>query len=167
MSSFLSVLMEELGYERVRSGGAGNKMLLLLEERGDAYIQDRGLSRWDTCGAQAILEAHGGMLEKLSTFVGDAGASGNASYTYLLSENNADFIPGLSKVTPYNCRRKENAPGKSDPVVKSDDVAIYAPYSNLCGLVALAPRTNASATSLEMVRESCLRAKERQAPAYD
>ena len=167
MSSFLSVLMEELGYERVRSGGAGNKMLLLLEERGDAYIQDRGLSRWDTCGAQAVLEAHGGMLEKLSTFVGDAGEGGTASYTYLLSENNADFIPGLSKVTPYNCRSKANAPGKSDPVVKSDDVAIYAPYSNLCGLVALAPRTNASATSLEMVRESCLRAKKRQAPAYD
>jgi len=33
--------MKELGYERVPSGGAGNKMLMLLEGRGSAYIQDR------------------------------------------------------------------------------------------------------------------------------
>jgi 3'-phosphoadenosine 5'-phosphosulfate (PAPS) 3'-phosphatase len=41
VSPFLVALMKELGYERVPSGGAGNKMLMLLEGRGSAYIQDR------------------------------------------------------------------------------------------------------------------------------
>eukprot|EP00957_Ditylum_brightwellii_P166896 12702926-Ditylum_brightwellii.AAC.1 len=57
ISPFLVALMEELGMDRVPSGGAGNKMLMLLEGRGTAYIQDRGVSRWDTCGAQACIEA--------------------------------------------------------------------------------------------------------------
>lgn len=41
VSPFLVALMKELNYERVPSGGAGNKMLMLLEGRGSAYIQDR------------------------------------------------------------------------------------------------------------------------------
>jgi fructose-1,6-bisphosphatase/inositol monophosphatase family enzyme len=81
--------MEELTFDRVPSGGAGNKMLMLLEvcvcvctltrschararaqqRKAAAYIQDRGVSRWDTCAAQAVLEATGGVLCKLSTFM--------------------------------------------------------------------------------------------------
>ena len=57
---------------RVNSGGAGNKMLKVLEGVGEAYIQDRGLSRWDTCAAQAIIEAAGGICCKLNNFIGDA-----------------------------------------------------------------------------------------------
>ena len=37
-------------------------MLMLLENKGGVYIQDRGLSRWDTCAAQAVIEAYGGSL---------------------------------------------------------------------------------------------------------
>jgi 3'(2'), 5'-bisphosphate nucleotidase len=46
VSPFLVELMSKLGYQRVPSGGAGNKMLMLLEGKGGAYIQDRGVSRW-------------------------------------------------------------------------------------------------------------------------
>jgi 3'(2'), 5'-bisphosphate nucleotidase len=46
ISPFIGHLIEELGYTRVPSGGAGNKMLMLLEGKGGCYIQDRGVSRW-------------------------------------------------------------------------------------------------------------------------
>ena len=46
ISPFIGFLIEELGYTRVPSGGAGNKMLMLLEGKGGCYIQDRGVSRW-------------------------------------------------------------------------------------------------------------------------
>jgi 3'(2'), 5'-bisphosphate nucleotidase len=46
ISPFIEELIKELGYVRVPSGGAGNKMLMLLEGKGSAYIQDRGVSRW-------------------------------------------------------------------------------------------------------------------------
>jgi hypothetical protein len=39
-------LIKQLNFDRVPSGGAGNKMLMLLEGKGAAYIQDRGVSRW-------------------------------------------------------------------------------------------------------------------------
>ena len=74
ISPFVGSLVEDLGAVRVRSGGAGNKMMMLLErsiyggcDDGDGggpmlYIQDRGVSRWDTCAAEGVLEAHGGRL---------------------------------------------------------------------------------------------------------
>lgn len=46
ISPFIANLITQLGYVRVPSGGAGNKMLMLLEHKGAAYIQDRGVSRW-------------------------------------------------------------------------------------------------------------------------
>ncbi|EKX53721.1 hypothetical protein GUITHDRAFT_64161 [Guillardia theta CCMP2712] len=65
ISGFVEKLMGELKEERVSSGGAGNKMLMLLEGKGGMYIQDRGVSRWDTCAAQAVIEAYGGLLCRL------------------------------------------------------------------------------------------------------
>ena len=63
ISPFLVACVDELHYHRVPTGGAGNKVLRLLEadEAAEAdtrrppsvYIQDRGVSRWDTCAAQA------------------------------------------------------------------------------------------------------------------
>lgn len=46
ISPFIVALIKELSFDRVPSGGAGNKMLMLLEGKGAAYIQDRGVSRW-------------------------------------------------------------------------------------------------------------------------
>jgi 3'(2'), 5'-bisphosphate nucleotidase len=46
ISPFIVNLIKELNFNRVPSGGAGNKMLMLIEGKGSAYIQDRGVSRW-------------------------------------------------------------------------------------------------------------------------
>ena len=48
-------LIKQLGFDRVPSGGAGNKMLMLLEGKGAAYIQDRGVSRWGELTCVVIL----------------------------------------------------------------------------------------------------------------
>ncbi|KAJ8928185.1 hypothetical protein NQ314_019247 [Rhamnusium bicolor] len=49
--------------EIVRVGGAGHKVLLLLEGRAHAYVfASKGCKKWDTCAPEAILEALGGKL---------------------------------------------------------------------------------------------------------
>lgn len=156
ISSFLSGLLAE-GLQRVPSGGAGNKMLLLLEGKGAAYIQDRGVSRWDTCGAQAVLEAHGGALCKLSSFL----QGGAAGYTYLASDLNLDFEPGAATLTPFNAADK-GAVVKGAPPVPALEAVQVKPYANLCGLVALAAGSDPQAW-----RERCLRTAADSAPAYD
>lgn len=132
ISKFIEVLMSEAGYHRVPSGGAGNKMLMLLEGKGGAYIQDRGVSRWDTAGAQAVIEAHGGILSKLTKFSDDKTLE---SYTYLKSEVNLDFEAGRASLTPYNVKDK-NAVKKGETKI-AEDVNVVKAYSNLCGLLAI------------------------------
>jgi 3'-phosphoadenosine 5'-phosphosulfate (PAPS) 3'-phosphatase len=75
-------------WTQIPYGGAGNKMLNLLEGKGEAYIQDRGLSRWDTCAAQAIIEAAGGICCKLTKFLENGVIE---SYHYQNSQSNLDF----------------------------------------------------------------------------
>lgn len=53
ISPFIKELIEELGMERVKAGGVGNKVMCLLEGKASCYIQDRGVSRWDTAAPQA------------------------------------------------------------------------------------------------------------------
>lgn len=49
--------------EVLRVGGAGHKVLLLLEGRASAYIfASPGCKKWDTCAPQALLNAMGGKL---------------------------------------------------------------------------------------------------------
>jgi hypothetical protein len=57
------------------------------------------VSRWDTCAAEAILGAHGGVLCKLR------GAPTRARYAYRQSNaaGNQDFEPGLAVLTDRNC----------------------------------------------------------------
>lgn len=154
--------MTELNYERVPSGGAGNKMLMLLEGKGGAYIQDRGVSRWDTCGAQAVLAAHGGHLGKLSSFISKSGAI--ESYTYLKSDTNLDFIPGIAALTPYNTVDKSLC--KKGETVMADTVEKVKAYSNLCGLIALAAE-NANPESLELIHGSITRVIAEIPASYD
>ena len=103
ISPFLESLMAELKCDRVPSGGAGNKMLMLLERKASCYVQDRGVSRWDTCAAQACLEAHGGMLCKLAPFM--SAAKTLASYHYAASAHNLDFEPNVAALTKYNAAK--------------------------------------------------------------
>ena len=104
LSPFLMSIIDtpKTNWSRINSGGAGNKMLKVLEGIGEAYIQDRGLSRWDTCAAQAIIEATGGICCKLTNFLSNGDF---ISYIYKKSEVNRDFnLNTLNKpqFTPYN-----------------------------------------------------------------
>ena len=49
--------------EKVIAGGAGNKMLMVLENVVDAYIYPSvGTKRWDTCAGDALIQAAGGSV---------------------------------------------------------------------------------------------------------
>ncbi|XP_076765646.1 3'(2'),5'-bisphosphate nucleotidase 1 isoform X2 [Xylocopa sonorina] len=53
----------------LRVGGAGYKVILLMEGKAHAYVMaSRGCQRWDTCAPEAILHAVGGAL---TDFYGD------------------------------------------------------------------------------------------------
>ena len=130
------------------------------EGKGSAYIQDRGVSRWDTAAAQAILEAHGGCLGKLTSF---ARTGTIESYTYLKSETNRDFEMGMSNLTPYNCIDKSNV---RKGLVKGT-VDQFAPYSNLCGLLALRDDHVSDPALLRAVYEGIQRSSAVALPSYD
>lgn len=47
----------------IRCGGAGFKVLQLLEGKAHSYVfASAGCKRWDTCAPEAVLEAAGGVL---------------------------------------------------------------------------------------------------------
>lgn len=47
----------------MRVGGAGHKVLLLIEGKAHAYVfASSGCKKWDTCAPQAILQSVGGKL---------------------------------------------------------------------------------------------------------
>lgn len=49
--------------EILRVGGAGYKVLQLLEGKAHAYVfASAGCKKWDTCAPEAVLEAEGGVL---------------------------------------------------------------------------------------------------------
>ena len=128
VSPFISALVEELQFCRIKAGGAGNKMLMLLEGKGSCYIQDRGVSRWDTCAAQAVIEAHGGQLGKLTSFLKDGTLE---SYTYLEASTNLDFEPGVAQLTRYNSAKCGGTP---ELALIAESVKVYANLSGLCAL---------------------------------
>jgi 3'-phosphoadenosine 5'-phosphosulfate (PAPS) 3'-phosphatase len=149
ISLFLESLIEELEVPRIKAGGAGNKMMMLLQQsisvandgeesdthHGHLYIQDRGVSRWDSCAAEACLEAFGGQLLKLTKFLGE---EEDGYYTYLASKTNLDFIPNTANLTTYNSNLKD----LPSPAQKAQDVCQVKAYSNLCGLVAFGKEFN-------------------------
>lgn len=149
--------MEELSLARLGVGGAGHKALLLLEGAGECYVQDRGLSRWDTCGAQGVLEAHGGAMVKLHSFMADGALD---PYSYIEGGANSDFVPGLAALSRYNAARAYDG----DAPQRATDVEQLLPYANTCGVLAL-PRADEG--TLERYRAALLRAAARHDPAYD
>lgn len=47
----------------LRVGGAGNKVLLVIEGKAHVYLfPSAGCKKWDTCGPEAVLRANGGIL---------------------------------------------------------------------------------------------------------
>lgn len=50
-------------HEVIRVGGAGNKIIQLIEGKASAYVfASPGCKKWDTCAPEAILHAVGGKL---------------------------------------------------------------------------------------------------------
>ncbi|XP_028997551.1 3'(2'),5'-bisphosphate nucleotidase 1 isoform X3 [Betta splendens] len=50
-------------HEVIRVGGAGNKIIQLVEGRASAYVfASIGCKKWDTCAPEAVLQAVGGKL---------------------------------------------------------------------------------------------------------
>jgi len=129
----ISPFIEGLGLTRIPAGGCGNKILLLLEGRG-IYILDRGVSRWDTCAAQAILEAEGGALCTLTGFL----AGRMESYTYVVTDVNLN-------PNPLAVAGQMNSSG-----------ACMKPYSNLCGLIAVPRECFTDSEYMEALRSRCL-----------
>lgn len=159
ISPFIANLITQLGYVRVPSGGAGNKMLMLLEHKGAAYIQDRGVSRWDTSAAQAVIEANGGILTKLTKFIADKTLE---SYTYLQSSTNLDFEEGASFLTAYNTVNKSLVKkGDAPKIGKLED---FKAYSNIVGLLAL---NKDGLANLDNIYTSIQAVKATTEPAYD
>ena len=147
ISSFLLKLIDK-GFKRIYSGGAGNKMLMVLEGKGTAYIQDRGIFRWDTCAAQAVIEAAGGVCSKLTSVIKDGTTS---SYIYQETQSNLDYDncyddndENKPSLTMYNYNKKKpefNNMDKNKITLlnknkKVFDKSYFSPYINLCGIVA-------------------------------
>jgi 3'(2'), 5'-bisphosphate nucleotidase len=58
VSTFLSKVIDEMGYERINSLASGNRAMMLLEGKAGAYIRDTGgFAKWDTSGPQ-VLKSH-------------------------------------------------------------------------------------------------------------
>jgi hypothetical protein len=87
--------------------------------------------RWDTCAAEAVLTAHGGVFSKLSTVLRDNTLE---AYRYAQADSNLDFDDTLrSKLTRFNARNFD-AVGATRLARHADVNA----YSNMCGLFAVA-----------------------------
>ena len=120
------------------------------------------MSRWDTCAAQAVLEAHGGCLAKLSTFA--AAESTLGTYRYLPSDTNVDFEPGLASLSAYNTKQPPEAPAGGGAPQRATAAEQLKPYANTCGLFALAP---SEMSSLAEYRRAIAAAAAKHPPAYD
>ena len=63
-SSKMEHVIQKLNPETViRVGGAGNKVLMVIEGKADAYVYaTSGTKKWDTCAGEALLKARGGCM---------------------------------------------------------------------------------------------------------
>ena len=141
VSSYFKSFINESNYSEVKSGGCGEKILLLLENKGDIYLQDRGVSRWDTCASQAILEANDGILITLKDFIDRKEFN---SYNYKHSEKlNLDPNQEAYFCNINTIDREEGS--ELDAYINSkinreqigEEIELVKKYSNLKGLIAL------------------------------
>jgi hypothetical protein len=108
-----------------------------------------------------VLEANGGVLSKLTTVTASQQLS---SYTYLRSADgrNLDFEPEVASLTPYNAADKQLV--KKGEAPRKGKHEEFAPYSNLCGLLAVSavgmPRLSEFHDAIQV-------AKGISEPAYD
>ena len=165
MSEFIKTLVEELCMKQVTYGSVGNKVLNLLQGKGDCYIQDRGSFRWDTCAPEALIAAYGGCLVRLSTFI----ATGKLeSYVYKQTgygslNPDLEFIFGYDKnlwpvFSRYNGDPVES---KLEKRITPETAHLVKAYSNLCGFICL---TKDSLKNIEQFREAIMKVYARSPP---
>lgn len=76
--------------EVIRVGGAGNKVLQVIEGKAHAYVfASRGCKKWDTCAPEGILHSLGGQLTDMF---------GN-QLTYHANENHTNELGILASYT--------------------------------------------------------------------
>uniref|UniRef100_A0A1A7Y379 3'(2'),5'-bisphosphate nucleotidase 1 n=1 Tax=Iconisemion striatum TaxID=60296 RepID=A0A1A7Y379_9TELE len=81
-------------HEVIRVGGAGNKIIQLVEGRASAYVfASPGCKKWDTCAPEAILHAVGGKLTDMygNTYRYDADVQHMNSAGVLAALRNHDY----------------------------------------------------------------------------
>lgn len=151
ISPFLEQLITKLDAVRYKQGGAGNKILIVLESVNAIYISDRGLSRWDTCAPQAVLAAFGGNAFKLYDFM----AHGTiVSYRYFLDPTKEQRLldfPGVGIVQLTKRNKAAHIELKSESSstttimgatakLCAQDIDDLILHSNCCGLIAMNAR---------------------------
>jgi len=153
VSPFISTLIDELGYDRVRSVASGNRAMMLLEGKGGAYIRDTGgFAKWDTSAPTAVLEAYGGTMSKLPPFLKDQSLE---PYTHLKTTKNLDFSPSSVHLTLSNAKNKAAFTKGVDVLVS--DVSTIKEYSCVQGLVAVDAK---AMDDLPKIHEAMTKAKE-------
>ncbi len=118
------------------------------------------LNAVDTCAAQAVIEAHGGVLAKMTSFV--RGDKDWNHYTYLKSSDNVDVEEGVSNITPYNAKDKKSI--KKGDAPRIGTLSEFAPYSNVCGLIALSA---SGLANVDTIFDAIQEVKQTQPPSYD
>eukprot|EP00924_Labyrinthula_sp_SR-Ha-C_P009244 augustus_masked-scaffold_2-processed-gene-17.45-mRNA-1 protein AED:1.00 eAED:1.00 QI:0/-1/0/0/-1/1/1/0/381 len=139
ISPFLETLISDLNCIRVKQGGCGNKVLRLiaysLGEVDAMYIQDRGVSRWDSCAPEAVLTAFDGVFYTLSSVFSSDSAGG-----YKYDTNKKTFVDSISTkpvFSKYNIKSIEELDKLNGKPITKTCIDKVKPYSNLEGLCAI------------------------------
>lgn len=93
--------------ERLRDGGCGNKVLMVLEGRAEAYIfPSKGTKRWDTCAGDAIVRAAGGVFTDIhgKDIMYDCSKEEAANRTGLLCTMNKELHSNIISKIPQSVK---------------------------------------------------------------
>lgn len=177
ISPFMNKVIDKMGYEKVNSLASGNRALMLLEGKAGVYIRDTGgFSKWDTSGPQAVIEAYGGTMSKLPSFLSEKSLE---SYTHLKTEENLDFEENLINLSLSNAKDKSQVKKDETRIevdgattttyvisrtVKVSDVGMVKPYNCLQGLVAL---DKENMQFLDKIHTEMLKVKAEYPPTYN
>jgi len=86
--------------ELIHAGGAGHKVLCVIDGTADCYIYPRaGTKRWDTCAPEAILRSMGGSLKNI--FGKDYNYDIENTASPLEVENSLGLIASLNRPAEY------------------------------------------------------------------
>ena len=108
--------------------------MMILEGKAGSYIRDTGgFAKWDTSACDAVFEAYGGTMSKLSSFLYNNKLL--QSYTHLkTNKHNLDYHNNNIKLTLTNAKYKELY---NKEIEQLATLEMLKEYSCLNGLLAL------------------------------